>query len=283
MRKIDVHGHWNGQSELLDEWVADEREKGIDRVVVFDIRAGLGDGDEDQDGVIGAAERYPDFVIPFFNVDWQTDDGKAVEARRAAGFVGAKLILPPAPYDDDRFFDLYEGLARNGMVCLFHTAVVAGGGSERQRKMRPSSRWMRPVNLDRIARTFPEMPIIGAHIGYPWYAEACSMMRWHKNIYFDTSTSQLTYSRPKHIKTGKEIGAHPEIRKLYESGDLHVGKLLYGSDMKCPVKAGQSVTGYATRRTDAAMDDLEMPEDIRRKIYRDNAAAVLESAGIAVG
>ena len=122
MRKIDVHGHWNGQSELLDEWVADEREKGIDRVVVFDIRAGLGDGDEDQDGVIGAAERYPDFVIPFFNVDWQTDDGKAVEARRAAGFVGAKLILPPAPYDDDRFFDLYEGLARNGMIALFHTA-----------------------------------------------------------------------------------------------------------------------------------------------------------------
>jgi len=278
-QKIDFHCHWNGEVDLLDEWVAAEREAGLERAVVFDTHGWRGE-EEHPEQVLAAAEQHPDFVVPFFNVDWADASGRTADEMKGHGFVGAKLILPPAPYDDDRFFDLYEGLARNGMICLFHTAVVAGGGSEAQMNRRDSSRRMRPVHLDRIARSFPEMPIVGAHIGYPWYAEACAIMRWHKNVWFDTSTSQLTCGRRKYIKTGPELGAKPIIRQLYVGGDLEVKKVVYGSDTKCPMKKGESLTAYATRLTDAAMDDLDMPAEVRRMIYHDNAAGVLESAGI---
>jgi len=275
IRKIDFHAHFRGTLEWLDDHVERDIASGVDRVVIFDT------GSADQSLTLEAAAKFPDHYIPFFNVDWETDDGKAVNARKAEGFVGAKLILPPAPYDHDEFFDLYEGLARNRMVALFHTAVIAGSGSEKQKKKRPSSRWMRPVHLDRIARTFPEMAIVGAHIGYPWYAEACAVMRWHKNVWFDTSTSQLTYNRRDYIRTGPEIGAKPIIRDLYVGGDLEVKKVVYGSDQFLP-DSERSVTDYAIRQTDAAMDDLEMPEEVRSLIYRENAEAILRWAGIDV-
>jgi len=281
IRKIDFHCHWNGEVDLLDEWVVAEREAGIDRAIVFDTHGWRGEP-EHPEQVVAAAEKHPDFVVPFFNVDWKNATASVGDEMKRRGFVGAKLILPLEPYDHDCFFDLYEGLARNRMICLFHTAVVAGGGSEAQRERRDSSRRMRPVHLDRIARSFPDMPIVGAHIGYPWYAEACAIMRWHKNVWFDTSTSQLTYKRRDYIKTGPEIGAKPIIRQLYVGGDLEVKKLIYGSDTRCPMKKGESLTGYATRLTDAAMEDLDMPDEVRRMIYRANAVDVLGLAGIEV-
>jgi predicted TIM-barrel fold metal-dependent hydrolase len=50
---------------------------------------------------------------------------------------------------------------------------------------------MRPLLLDGIARRFPKLTLIGAHLGNPHYADAAEIARWNPNLYFDLSGSTL--------------------------------------------------------------------------------------------
>ena len=96
---------------------------------------------------------------------------------------------------------------------------------------RVSANYMRPMNLDRIARAFPEMPIVGAHVGSEsWYEEATSMFEWLKNIYFDMAIAQFHYVR-KNAREGEERRViKSRIRELYDSGQLDLKRIIFGSD-----------------------------------------------------
>ena len=50
---------------------------------------------------------------------------------------------------------------------------------------------MRVTTLDNIARRFPKLTIIAAHLGNPDYAWAAEIGRWNPNLYFDLSGSTL--------------------------------------------------------------------------------------------
>ena len=41
----------------------------------------------------------------------------------------------------------------------------------------------RPITLDRIAIDFPELTLIGIHLGYPWTEEMISVCQKHDNVY----------------------------------------------------------------------------------------------------
>src|SRR5208283_1626308 len=46
----------------------------------------------------------------------------------------------------------------------------------------------RPIPcLDTVALEFPELVIVGGHIGYPWTAEMISLATKYPNVYIDTS------------------------------------------------------------------------------------------------
>ncbi len=45
----------------------------------------------------------------------------------------------------------------------------------------------RPIYLDQVALDFPELSIVGGHIGYPWTEEAIAVATKHDNVYIDTS------------------------------------------------------------------------------------------------
>ncbi len=45
----------------------------------------------------------------------------------------------------------------------------------------------RPIYLDQVALDFPELVIVGVHIGYPWTEEAIAVATKHENVYIDTS------------------------------------------------------------------------------------------------
>src|SRR5215470_11066520 len=46
----------------------------------------------------------------------------------------------------------------------------------------------RPIPyLDRVALEFPELTIVGGHIGYPWTAEMIALATKYPNVYIDTS------------------------------------------------------------------------------------------------
>jgi len=41
--------------------------------------------------------------------------------------------------------------------------------------------------MDQVALDFPELTIVGGHIGYPWTDEAIAVATKHPNVYIDTS------------------------------------------------------------------------------------------------
>jgi predicted TIM-barrel fold metal-dependent hydrolase len=46
----------------------------------------------------------------------------------------------------------------------------------------------RPIPyLDQVAIDFPELVIVGGHIGYPWTEEMIAVATKHPNVYIDTS------------------------------------------------------------------------------------------------
>jgi predicted TIM-barrel fold metal-dependent hydrolase len=56
---------------------------------------------------------------------------------------------------------------------------------------------MKPILLDRIARRFPSLKLIGAHLGNPWYEEAAMTLFWNENLYFDLSGTVLKRKGPE--------------------------------------------------------------------------------------
>jgi hypothetical protein len=75
------------------------------------------------------------------------------------------------------------------MILLFHTGIVMRPHPETPVDV--SVDRMRPTALDNIARRFPKLTIIGAHLGNPDYSWAAEIARWNPNLYFDLSGSTL--------------------------------------------------------------------------------------------
>ncbi len=238
MRILDVHVHYNGDLSKAEHFVNAWRGGGIENAVVFATNANDGSHPSVKD-VAALDARFPGFFIPFGYVNPGHEDGVGVVREAAArGFKGMKFIYPAKPYDEDEYLPIYEEAAEAGMVCLFHTGIVIGTvgrggmhGIDFQRTWRVSSNYMRPGHLDRIARTFPEMNIIGAHCGGgAWHEEAAHVMRWSANVYFDMVIGQFHYVR-KNAPPGEDARAiRPRIKELFDTNQLTFDRILFGTD-----------------------------------------------------
>ena len=51
----------------------------------------------------------------------------------------------------------------------------------------------RPLYLDKVARSFPEMKIVASCGGWPWVPELIGVARRHRNVYIDTSSHRPKY------------------------------------------------------------------------------------------
>lgn len=103
------------------------------------------------------------------------------EAFETLGLRGLKLAPPYQNFHphSDEAFKIYERVAELGMFMVFHQGAVT-----HRRGILENSQ---PVLLDRVAREFPEVPIIIAHMGQPWFAEVIPLLRKHPNVYADLS------------------------------------------------------------------------------------------------
>ena len=106
------------------------------------------------------------------------------ELRRAVEELGFKAlrVLPwmwDLPPDDRRYYPLYAACIELGVpFCLQvgHTGPLM-----------PSEPGRPIPYLDRVALDFPELTIVGGHIGYPWTAEMISLATKYPGVHIDTS------------------------------------------------------------------------------------------------
>lgn len=135
------------------------------------------------DEVAGFVAQAPDRLVGVGSVDISKPMAAVHEIRRCVNELGFKAIrvLPwlwEAPPTDRRYYPVYVACVERGVP--FCTQIGHTG------PLMPSEVG-RPIYLDQVALDFPELVIVGGHIGYPWTDEAISVATKHENFYIDTS------------------------------------------------------------------------------------------------
>lgn len=145
------------------------------------------------DEVAGFVAKAPDRLVGVGSVDISKPMEAVREIRRCVNELGFKAIrvLPwlwEVPPTDRRFYPVYTACCDLGVP--FCTQIGHTG------PLMPSEVG-RPIYLDQVALDFPELKIVGGHIGYPWTDEAIAVATKHENVYIDTSAyTAKRYPRP---------------------------------------------------------------------------------------
>lgn len=141
------------------------------------------------DEVAAHLQAHPGRFAGLCSVDLARPMAAVRELRRCVrklGFAGLRVLpwlwnLPP---DDRRYYPLYaECCELEVPFCLQvgHTGPLA-----------PSDPGRPIPYLDHVALEFPELVIVGGHIGYPWTLEMIALATKYENVYIDTSAYKVT-------------------------------------------------------------------------------------------
>jgi uncharacterized protein len=136
------------------------------------------------DDVAVFTRAYPDRFAGIASVNLANPVVAVQELRRAVedlGFVGLRVVrwLWELPPDDRLYYPLYVTCVELGVP--FCTQVGHTG------PLKPSETGRPVPYLDRVALDFPELVIVGGHIGHPWTDEMIGVAWKHDNVYIDTS------------------------------------------------------------------------------------------------
>lgn len=136
------------------------------------------------DEVAAAIAAYPGRFAGLASVDLTDPMGAVREIRRCVtelGFVGVRVVpwlwnLPP---NDRRYYPVYVACVELGVpFCtqIGHTGPLC-----------PSEPGRPIPYLDEVLLDFPDLTVIGGHVGFPWTAEVISLATKYPNFYVDTS------------------------------------------------------------------------------------------------
>lgn len=215
----------------------------------------------------------PDLIVPFAGIDpdWPADPDR-VDSLKDQGFVGLKLIHPKVPYNHDSLFPWYAQAEKLNMPVMFHLGIVARLGDEDPDRV--DNDFMRPIFLDTIARAFPELQVLGAHLGNPWYEEATMSCRWNQNLYFDLSGSTLKKKKPETLAELLWWGGDTYHHYADALGRNAWQKILFGSDVHAN-DIYDVVNDYSR-----LVETLELSNEIADAIFYQTGADILQSAGV---
>ncbi|MGD9519408.1 MAG: amidohydrolase family protein [Armatimonadota bacterium] len=259
---IDVHNHLpRDWKPYVSQLRAECERLGIDRVVLCTTG---GPGQVSNEELASAVAANPDFLLGLGHLRLGDHGPEQVDAIRDLGLHGLKLIRPRLRYDDDEAMEIYSRAALCDMPILFHLGIVAR--SPLDAAMDVSIARMRPVYLDRIARRFPELKIIGAHLGNPWYEESAELARMHPNMYFDLTGSTLKKKRPAFFKELLWWAEDEQYGRM--GGKTPWEKIVFGTDVDLALMED------VMKDYQILMDGLGLAEQDRRLIWGDTAAAI---------
>jgi predicted TIM-barrel fold metal-dependent hydrolase len=196
-----------------------------------------------------AVQKYPDRFYGLAGID-PTEGMRGVrELERAVkeyGFIGAHgyphwYELAP---DHARWYPFYAKC-----VELDIPIQLQVGQSMIYDENYPRRSVGRPISLDSVACDFPELKLIGIHVGIPWTDEMIAMAWKHPNVYIGCDAHSPAYWPESFVKYINSYGQD---------------KVIFGSD-------------YPILRFDRTMQEIAAlglrPEPLR-KLLRDNAVRV---------
>jgi len=190
-----------------------------------------------------------------------------------------QMLIKLQAADDPSYWPIYDRAAKYHMILLFHTGIVLRRDPDQPENV--SFDRMRATRLDLIARHWPKMIVIGAHLGNPDYAEAAEIARWSPNLYFDLSGSSL-------IKMSGDYGFFRSI--FWWSGMVSphtppggpdaFEKLVFGSDI-FQGELGEFDAGQ--RRYHEMLDACRVPQNVQDMIFSGTMWRILQEQQQAAG
>ncbi len=239
---------WGGVT--VSEYLRRMDRAGIERSLLIAVRAGdrnvAGSFEMPYERVHRICARHPDRFSGLAGVDPTRGIAQLKDldyAINELGFVGAHLYphwFGLAP-DHARYYPIYARCTELGvpiMMQIGHNLVYS-----RKRRL-PSVG--RPICLDTVAIDFPQLTLIGIHIGVPWTDEAISMAWKHDNIYLAGDAYAPKHWPPQFVHYANTYGSH---------------KVLFGTDW--PV--------IDPERAVADIAALNLRKESHRRLMRDNA------------
>lgn len=199
--------------------------------------------------VAKAVARYPDRFHGLAGID-PTEGMAGVRALERAvrelGFIGAHAYphwfeLPP---DHARWYPFYAKCVELGVPFLLQV-----GQSLVYEPRRPLRSVGRPITLDAVACDFPELKLVGIHVGIPWADEMIAMAWKHENVFIIADAHAPKYWPESFVRYIDSYGRH---------------KVMFGTDFP--------VLDFARYR--AEVDALGLRPESRRAFLRENALRV---------
>ena len=205
----------------------------------------------DNDEAAQQVAQAPDRFIGCFTVDIRDPMPAMHEFRRCVEELGMRAFrLEPYQYGDGRttappptdrmYWPFYVACCEYDIpvaIQVGHTGPLLPSGCGR------------PIYLDEVALTFPDLKILGTHVGDPW-AEEMMILAWkHPNVYVETSARPARYWSQG-------------LREF--AGGRGQDKVVWATD-------------YPLLPFDRTLEDVYScgyPDEVTRKIVRDNAARV---------
>jgi predicted TIM-barrel fold metal-dependent hydrolase len=242
----------------LEEMIARMDAAGIERAFLIAAKVGrLGIPacyHVDYKLVADAVQKHPDRFFGLAGLD-PTEGMRGVRelerAVREYGFIGAHFYphwfeLPP---DHAKWYPFYA------KCCELDVPVqLQVGQSMVYDPSYPLRSVGRPITLDSVACDFPELKIIGIHVGIPWTDEMIAMAWKHQNVFIGSDAHSPRYWPQSFVHYIRSYGQD---------------KVIFGTDFP--------VLDFA--RTMAEIDALDLPEVPKRKFLRDNAIRIYKLEG----
>ena len=223
--------------------------------------------------IVEQVAKYPDRLIAQANVGpvlrlgveepcWELE-----HLVKEKGFKLVKVYQPEdiGPLNDPRMWPFYEKVSELKVVMTIHTGMSFVPGQ--------FSKYCHPLQIEEIATSFPEIPIIAFHVGYPYVEETAWLSANYKNVYVGTSYilgSRWLSSAPR--ESGKILGKV----KMFTGPD----KLIWGTDFSGNAEEYAECTSFV--RNFQIPDNVQkdygyepITEEERRKWAGENLARLL--------
>jgi predicted TIM-barrel fold metal-dependent hydrolase len=199
--------------------------------------------------VAEAVKQFPDRFYGLAGID-PTEGMAGIRALEKAvqdfGFIGAHAYphwFELAP-DHARWYPFYSKCVELDIPILLQV-----GQSLVYEPRRPLQSVGRPITLDPVACHFPELKLVGIHIGIPWADEMIAMAWKHENVYVIADAHAPKYWPESFVRYIDSYGRH---------------KVMFGTDF--PVLSFQ--------RYREEVDGLGLRPESYQAFLRDNAIRV---------
>jgi uncharacterized protein len=196
--------------------------------------------------VAAAVARYPKRFFGLAGVDPNEGmDGvrRLEHAVKELGFIGAHSYphwFELAP-DHARYYPFYAKC-----VELDVPIQLQVGQSHIYDPRYPRRSVGRPIAIDAVACDFPELKLVGIHIGIPWTDEMIAMAWKHANVYIGADAHSPKYWPPSFVQYLNTYGQD---------------KVIFGTDF--PI--------LRFERTVAEIEELNLRPRVMRKFFSENA------------